>query len=559
MKQHSKGLNQYLLGFLGLALILILVHVLLPFRLDLTEERRYSLHPASIAVLQEVESPIEVDILLTGKLPGGMRRLQRSIEETIRTFNAYSNKKISASYLDPLQLPQEVREDYIVGLAEYGINPTNLFVSEGAGQRSQMIFPGVVVRDELFEVGTLVLKGEKGMGPDEILNLSIENLEFELINSIRRLINKQKYAVGMIVGHGEMEEDDGFGVVEGLIEDYEVYKIPMEQAKSVQDLLTFEVLMIKGPKEAYTEREIYLLDQYLMHGGNLVFLIDQLAIDLKQAGGDGTVGMPFETGLEGLLFRYGIRINKDLIQDMNFGYYPVVAGTFGDQSQIVPLPWPFHIQAGLMAAHPITKGLDQISFRFVSSMDTVKADGVKKTPLIFSSEYSRRLSAPVRIAFEDMAEPPNVAQFNLQHLPLLYLLDGEFTSFFKNRFLPDGVDKEEFLESGNKGSVLVAGDGSLFKSLIDEKSGEPIPLGVDPFDEMGNANRELLQNVISFLIEPEGIMASRAKSFKIRPLNKVKVSQEKAYWQTLNVAFPVALVLIVGLAKIYWRKRRYTK
>jgi ABC-2 type transport system permease protein len=546
------------LGFLFGSLILIwLVALFIPFRIDLTEEKRYSLHPATIEVLRSIEEPIEVEILLTGKLPGGMRRLQRSIEETIRTFNAYSSKKISFYYEDPLGLPADIREDYIVGLAEYGINPTNLFVTEDGGQKSKLIFPGIVVRNEEFETGSLLLKGEKGMGPEQILNQSIENLEFELIQAIRKLISKQQYAVGILIGKGEMDEDDGFGMVESLVDDFEVYKIPMEQANKIEDLDPFDVLIIAGPKQAYGEKDIYLLDQFLMRGGKLIFLIDGLSYNLEDAGASGTVAMPFENGLDQLLFRYGIRVNKDFIQDMNFGYHPVIAGNFGDQEQLIPLPWPFYVAAGRMASHPITKGLDQVMFRFVSSMDTVKADGVKKTPLIFGSDFSRKLAAPVRLAFEDMTAGPDLNEFQSKNLPLLYLLEGSFTSLFKNRFLPDGMDKSSFKETTENGTVIVTASGNLFKSQRNFVDGNPLPLGEDPFNSSTFANRQLLQNCINYLIDPEGIIATRTKTFQIRPLNKVKVKDEKTKWQLINIFLPL---IILGMLSLIWmaaRKRRY--
>lgn len=553
------GMWKTLGAIFGLLVLLWVLVLYLPFRVDLTEEKRYSLHPASLEVLENLPEAIEIDILLTGKLPGGMRRLQRSIEETVRTFNAYSKYKITYSYLDPLTTPAESREDFIVELSEYGINPTNLFVTEDGGQKSQMIFPGVLVRSEEYETGVLLLKGEKGMSPDQILNQSVENLEFELISAIRKLVRKQQNAIGILMGNGELDEDDGFGIVEALIDDYEVYKVPLDQAKKIQDLDPFQVLIVAGPRDAYDEREIYLLDQYLMKGGKLIFLIDAVAYDLQEAGGNGTVAMPFESGLDQLLFRYGIRVNKDLIQDLNFGYHPVMAGNFGDQEQMVPLPWPFYVAAGRMASHPITKGLDQVMFRFVSSMDTVKATGVTKTPLIFGSDFGKKLNAPVRMAFEDMAEGPDVESFKDKQLPLLYLLEGEFTSLFKNRFLPEGMDKASFLESGTEGAVLVAGSGNLFKSNKNVLSGDPIPLGLDPVQGVQYANRLLLQNSIAYLLEPEGIIASRTKQFQIRPLNKVSVRDEKVKWQIINILAPVLLFCLIGIVWIRLRKSKFAK
>lgn len=543
----------------GGLLLIVLASIFVRFRVDLTEEKRYSLHPATQQVLSEMKEPLHVEILLVGEnLPGGMRRLQKSIEETVRTFNAYSPEKITFSYFDPLSLPKEEQEEFIFTLNDYGINPTNLFVNKNAGQQAIRIFPGFLVMNDEFETGALVLKGEKGMSPDQILNQSIENLEFELSNAIKKLISPGSNSIAMVIGHGEMSEDEGFGMVEALDGEFELFKVPLDQAKTAEDLQNFRLIFIQGPKEFFTEREIYLLDQYVMSGGNLVVLLDGVAVDVSQAGGEGTFAMPVDSGLDDLLFKYGIRVNKDLIQDLNFGYFPVMAGNFGNQEQLVPLPWPFYVQASRMQAHPITKGLDVISYRFVSSLDTVKASGVKKTPLIFSSDFSKRLSAPVRVAFQDSENQPVVEEFLLKNLPMAYLLEGEFTSLFKNRFIPDGFAKEKFKDSGN-GKVVVFGDGEVFQGQTNLQDGSPLMLGEDPFSQAIFANKILLRNLVQYLSDPDGIIASRTRTFQIRPLNKVKVSQERVFWQILNVLSPVAILIILGLLVLGVRKHKFSK
>ncbi|MBY5951179.1 gliding motility-associated ABC transporter substrate-binding protein GldG [Algoriphagus marincola] len=547
------------LGLLLGLVILLGLGQLIRFRIDLTEDQRYSLHEATEAVLDSLREDIHVEILLSGEdLPAGMRRLQRSIEEQVRTFDAYSDRKISFSYFDPLSLAEEEQEEFILQLADYGINPTTLFVNQAAGQQTKLIFPGILIYSEEFETGALVLKGEKGMGEEQILNQSIENLEFELSNAIRKLTRSDMGALAMIIGHEEMKEDDGYGLVEALDGDFEIFKVPLEQARTVQDLVNFKIIFIQGPQQAYSEREIYLLDQYVMQGGNLVILSDGVQVDVREAGGEGTLAMPYENGLENLLFKYGVRINKDLIQDLNFGYFPVMGGNFGDQEQLVPLPWPFYIQSTRMYPHPITKGLDLIYLRFASSLDTVLAPGVKKTPLFFTSDLSRVLTAPVRVAFSDMQREPDIAQFPMQNLPLAYLLEGEFTSLYKNRFLPEGFEQSEFKESG-KGKVVVIGDGELFQSQSDFQSGRPLNLGEDPFNQNIYANRLLLRNLAQYLDNPEGIIASRTRSFQIRPLNRFKISQERTKWQLINVGLPVVFILLFGGAVAAIRRKKYSR
>ena len=541
--------------------ILVLVGLALTvrFRIDLTEEKRYSLHPSTLKLLEGIDRPLHVDILLTGEqLPGGMRRLQKSIEETVRTFNAYSAENITVSYFDPLEVTDSLKEEFIYTLADYGIRPTNLFVNKATGQQEQLIFPGILVSDDTYETGALILKGERGMSAEQTLNASIENLEFELAQAIQKLLYPQKTALAMIIGHGELAEDDGFGMVEALNGRYELFKVPMEQAKKVEDLSSFAAVFILGPDSTFSDRELFLLDQYVMGGGNLVIAAEGANLDLSQLAGDGALALPQENSLDRLLFRYGIRVNKDLIQDLNFGVIPVMGGNFGNQEQLVPLPWPYHFQAGRMYLHPITKGLDQVSFRYASSLDTVKADGVKKTPLLFSSDRSRILSLPHLISLTAFQEPPLESEFALQNLPLAYLLEGEFTSLFKNRFVPEEFAGTQIKNSG-KGKVLVLGDASVFQSQINLSDQEPLPLGEDPLAQTTYANKQFLENILQYLTDPEGIIATRTKVLQIRPLNKVKVAEEKQIWQLINLGVPVLFLGLMGGLIGLLRVKRFSR
>lgn len=544
--------------FLGV-LVLVGLAQTVRFRIDLTEEKRYSLHPSTLKLLEGIDRPLHVDILLTSEdLPGGMRRLQKSIEETVRTFNAYSAENITVSYFDPLEVTDSLKEDFIYTLADYGIRPTNLFVNQATGQQEQLIFPGILVSDDTYETGALILKGERGMSAEQTLNASIENLEFELAQAIQKLFYPQKSALAMIIGHGELAEDDGFGMVEALTGRYEVFKVPLEQAKKVEDLSSFAAVFILGPDSTYSERELFLLDQYVMRGGNLIVASEGAGFDLRQLAGAGALALPQENSLDRLLFRYGIRVNKDLIQDLDFGVLPVMGGNFGNQEQLVPLPWPYYFQAGRMYPHPITKGLDQVSFRYSSSLDTVKADGVRKTPLLFSSERSRIVPLPHLITLGAFQEPPLESEFGLQYLPLAYLLEGEFASLFKNRFVPEEFATSQLKNSGN-GKVIVVGDASLFQSQLNPSNQEPLPLGEDPLAQATFANKQFLENMVQYLTDPEGIIATRTKVLQIRPLDKVKVAEEKSMWQLINVGAPVLFLVLMGGVIGLLRVKRFSR
>jgi len=559
MKQLSSHRLFPLAALLLGVLVLVGLAQTVRFRIDLTEEKRFSLHASTLQLLGGIDRPLHVDILLTGEqLPGGMRRLQKSIEETVSTFNAYSAENITVSYFDPLEVADSLKEDFIFTLADYGIRPTNLFVNQATGQQAQLIFPGILVSDDFYETGALILKGEQGMSAEQTLNASIENLEFELAQAIQKLLYPQKSAIALIIGHGELAEDDGFGMVEALDGRYELFKVPLEQAKKVEDLSAFAAVFILGPDSNFSDRELFLLDQYLMGGGNLVVAAEGARLDLSQLAGEGALALSRENSLDRLLFRYGIRVNKDLIQDLNFGVIPVMGGNFGNQEQLIPMPWPYHFHASRMQAHPITKGLDQITFRFASSLDTIKAEGVKKTPLLFTSERSRILPLPLRISLTAFQEPPLESEYGVSNLPLAYLLEGEFTSLFKNRFVPEEFVGGSAKDSG-KGKLLVLGDASLFQSQVNPADQEPLPLGEDPIEQTTFANKQFLENVVQYLIDPEGIISTRTKVLQIRPLDKVKVAEEKQFWQWINVGGPVLFLMMMGGVIALLRVKRFSR
>ena len=559
MKQLSSHRLFPLAALLLGVLVLVGLAQTVRFRIDLTEEKRFSLHASTLQLLGGIDRPLHVDILLTGdQLPGGMRRLQKSIEETVRTFNAYSAENITVSYFDPLEVADSLKEDFIFTLADYGIRPTNLFVNQATGQQAQLIFPGILVSDDIYETGALILKGERGMSAEQTLNASIENLEFELAQAIQKLLYPQKSAIALIIGHGELAEDDGFGMVEALDGRYELFKVPLEQAKKVEDLSAFAAVFILGPDSNFSDRELFLLDQYLMGGGNLVVAAEGARLDLSQLAGEGALALSRENSLDRLLFRYGIRVNKDLIQDLNFGVIPVMGGNFGNQEQLIPMPWPYHFHASRMQAHPITKGLDQITFRFASSLDTIQAEGVKKTPLLFTSERSRILPLPLRISLTAFQEPPLESEYGVSNLPLAYLLEGEFTSLFKNRFVPEEFVGGSAKDSG-KGKLLVLGDASLFQSQVNPADQELLPLGEDPIEQTTFANKQFLENVVQYLIDPEGIISTRTKVLQIRPLDKVKVAEEKQFWQWINVGGPVLFLMMMGGVIALLRVKRFSR
>jgi gliding-associated putative ABC transporter substrate-binding component GldG len=295
-----------------------------------------------------------------------------------------------------------------------------------------------------------------------------------------------------------------------------------------------------------------------MQGGKVMFLIDRLDASMDSATQANYLAFPYETQLDDQLFRYGVRINPDLVQDRYAGRYPVITGEREDGTpQIHLMEWPFFPLINRFTDHPITHNLDRVLTRFVSSIDTVKADGVKKTPLFFTSQYSRRLSAPVNVNINELRQNLTAEQFTESFIPVAYLLEGTFTSLYKNRFLPEGADTSAFREQSANTSLIVVSDGDIARNDMNHRTGQVLPLGFDPFTNYTFANQDLLLNMIAYLVDEGGLIRARNKEIRIRPLDGEQIADEKLKWQILNLGFPLVLLLMFGIFRAYWRKKKF--
>jgi gliding-associated putative ABC transporter substrate-binding component GldG len=296
-----------------------------------------------------------------------------------------------------------------------------------------------------------------------------------------------------------------------------------------------------------------------MNGGKLMMFIDRLDAVMDSASRQDYFAFPYDLNLENLLFKYGVRINPDLIQDKIAARYPVVTGMVGNRPQLMQMDWPFFPLINQYAEHPITRNLDATLLRFASTIDTVKAEGVSKLPLLFTSPNSRRLGTPVKVSANDLRANVNASQFQNGRLPVSYLLEGEFTSLYKDRFLPNGADSTITIQTKSKPTkIIVIADGDVVRNDINPRTGQPQQLGFDPISSYTFANQDLLLNMVSYLMDEDGLINTRSKEVKIRPLNKIKIAEERAFWQILNLVVPIALLCCFGLLRNYLRKRKFT-
>ncbi len=558
VKMDSKKLGDFLLLANGLVL-LVLINLLAShyfFRIDLTEEKRFSIKEPTKQMLRELDDKVYVEVFLEGELNAGFRRLQKSIRETLEEFRIYSDDKIRFVFTDPnTAASQKARNEFMQELAQKGITPTNVVDPKNGQVTEKIIFPGVLISYGGFEAGVTLLKGNKALTADEQINQSIEGLEYELANTVYKLANADRKRIGFVTGHGELDSLEIASFNNTLLESYDVFKVDFTKKKSLD---RYDALIIAKPTTSFSQQDKYKLDQYIMSGGNVLLLLDKLEASMDSASLENYAAFPYNLNLDDQLFKYGVRLNLDLVQDRNAGLYPVVTGEAGGKPQLQLMDWPFFPLINRYADHPVTRNLDAVVTKFVSSMDTVKAPGVKKTPLLFTSQYARKVSAPVQVNINDLRKNVTAESFSESFIPVGYLLEGNFTSLFKNRFLPEGVDQSSFKDQSTLTKVIVFADGDLARNDVNPQTGQPQQLGYDQFARYTFANQELLMNAVAYLVEQDGLIVARNKEVKIRPLDKEKVRNEKVKWQVINIVLPLLLLIMYGMFRSVFRRRKFS-
>ncbi len=526
------------------------------WQVDFTEEKRYTLHSSVQQLLESLRDPISVEVFLDGELPSNFKRLQSSILETLNQFEGVAGNKLQFRFTDPsIASSNNARNQFYRRLIDKGIQPSNVTYSKSGEKTEKLVFPGVILSYRGEELGITLLKGNRARSIEAMLNQSIEGLQYELANGIRQLTQSYRNKIGYVVGHGEPDSTELAGFTNAILSGYELFTIDL--ASKNTPILGYDVLIIGKSTGRFEEYEKYLLDQYVMNGGKLLIFIDALSVNMQEAGGEGTIAFPYDLNLDDLFFNYGIRVNKDYVADVNCGNTPVVTGMVGDQPRIELLPWPYWPVITNYSKNPIVRNLDATWFRGASTIDTVKAVGIKKTPLLWTSQYSKVFGPPVRISYNDLQDKLRPDSFTAGPKSLGYLLEGRFESLYRNRFLPGGVDKSDHKEMGVSSKIIIISDGDFIRNDFSLDNDNPLPMGMDPYSQTTYANEDFLINALDYLTDDLGLMASRNRELKIRPLDKVKIQEDSQLWKWINIGIPLVFIITFGMVKHYWRRYRY--
>lgn len=548
----KKHLIQFLVGIVLIVVLNVLASHYF-FRIDLTEEKRYTVSDATISVMESLDDEVYVKVYLEGEFPAGFKRLQNSIRETLEEFQVYAGKNVQFRFIDPTAIAdKKARNKFYMELAQKGLQPTNVVDKEGDQRTEKIIFPGAIVSYKGKEMPVLLLKGNKARSPEEILNQSVEGVEFELASAIRKLTQKERKRIGLMLGYSRLPAARIADLTTSLQESYEVFPVDLPRSPTLQGL---DAILVIKPDTAFSEVDKYKIDQFIMHGGRALFFVDALRIDSVPA--QGTIAFPYALNLDDLLFKYGVRLNGTLVKDLMAARIPLNVGTMGDQPQINMMPWVFYPLINNFGKHPIVRNLDAVYTKFVGTIDTVRAKGIAKTPLLLSSQYTRVVPAPAEISFNEARKDPNPALYNRGVLPVAYLLEGKFESLYKNRVLPGDERAKTFKAEGAASKIIICSDGDVVVNEFDRRKNQPLPLGFDRFTQTVFANKDFVLHAVDYLTDAGGIIAARNKEIQLRPLDKLRLREERVWWQIFNLFAPLLTVFLFGIVRNSIRKRKY--
>lgn len=550
---------------LGVVLLLSMLAGMKFFRVDLTSEKRYTLSHASRLLVKGLDDVVLVRIYLDGDLPSEFVNFRKSIRELMDEFRAYGGENIQYEFINLYAETDEALRNRIIGeLYDKGLNVTNIQVRDREGGSSaKIIFPGAMIGYRGMEMPVNLLKNNPSLSHEVNLNNSIQTLEYEFARAIHSITMTEVPRIAFIEGHGELDSLQTHGLMDELKNFFQVDRGFI--GGNVEALLDYKALIIARPTRMFGEADKFALDQYIMQGGKVLFFLDPVQPFADSLSAGTTVALANPVGLEDLLFKYGIRINYNLVADMQCNLVPVNTAPAGEQAQFTMMPWVYFPLLSGPADHPVTRGLNYVKSEFASSIDTVGGGSpeVAKTVLLGTSPASRKRDVPLYISMEEITRRPDPALYTASNLPVGILLEGRFGSFYKNYPVPRGVTPSDWkvIGEGAPASVFVAADGDIPANEVQFEQGafRAQPLGYDRYTRQTFGNREFIMNVVNYMTDEAGIMELRSREFRLRLLNREVIGQpvQVLKWKMLNTLLPLILLLLSGLAIQYVRKRKY--
>lgn len=535
-------------------------------RIDFTNEHKFTLSLPTEKVLQKLDSVVQVDVFLKGDFPSGFKKLAISTNEILSEFKEIAGKNFQYRFISPDETVNGTDVLWADTLAALGFYPINLTSQIKAGQQQQNIYPVAFVHYKENVMPVMIYQGKTKAITYPEINSAEAMMEYNFISAIDKLLQKEKPVVGYTVGNGE---PTGYSVEDlvrnTLQQEYQFYTINPNTQPAIPK--EFNVLLVAKPTQPFSDEAKLKLDQYVMNGGKILFFLDKLNAELDSLQSKKGEVVAYDRNLElnDLLFKYGVRVNPDLVMDLQCDFLPFDVSGNG---QFELLPWNYFPVFESKSNHVINKNLGFVSGRFVNSIDTVEAEGIKKTILLSSSPNARTIATPALISVLENVEEAENEKYKKSNIPVAVLLEGKFKSLFSNRlsqamndslqnigavFVPQNI-------SDNK--IIVVADGDIILNSV-VKGTQAIPMGMNPFTfgsqrEFAFANKDFLQNCLNYLINTSNLTQAKAKDYTLRLLDKKKVEEQKTTWQLINIIVPVLLILLFALVYQFIRKRKYT-
>ena len=555
--------------WIGLVVGLVVINYLASVvhqRFDLTQEKRYSLSKPTKDLLSNLNEPVRVEVFLKGEFPAGFRKLTNSVEEFLQECKEYSHGNVQYVFTDPLKgLSDSVMQRLIDSVHYfYDIPALTLQAPAKAGdeQTQKVVLPGAVIHYRDTTIGVNLLKGERSFGtqPEQLAALynNVEaSMEYKFASGIQKITSTKKPTVGYALGHGEGWGFNVDDMVRTLIKDYAFDTVNIKQSQVIPQ---YDALVIAKPTQSFSDVDKIKIDQYVMHGGKIFWMVDNMYAEFDSLyKSQGFIAFDRGLNLEDLLFTYGVRINQNLLQDMQCDKLPQVSSNGSQQQRLVD--WPFFpLLNG--SDHPITKNLDPVRAMFPTTIDTVEANGIKKTFLLQSSSNARVLEAPAKVDFTFLQIAPDVKEFQRKNVPVGVLLEGTFHSLYANRIskaMQDSMAAMNYTTLRNSDAankMIVVADGDIAMNQYSSTLG-PLPMGMNAFTRYTYANKDFFTNCMDYLVNPSDILQTRSKEFTLRLLDPKKAVDEKTKWQLINIALPIILIVLFGLLYQQMRRQRF--
>ncbi|MEZ4788618.1 MAG: gliding motility-associated ABC transporter substrate-binding protein GldG [Flavobacteriales bacterium] len=570
--KRSTRTNDLFELLLGLAIVGLVLFIgsFARLRADLTDEKRYTLTPSTKQMLEELPDVVYVKVYLTGELPADLQRFSRSIRELLDEMRVVQPDKVQYSFIDPsASTDEKTRKETYDQLQKEGLQYSSIRMRDKESFSERIVFPGALVTYRDKTVPVQLLKTQLRTPDADIVNRSINNLEYELASAFRQSTQRERAKIAFLEGHGELRDMAVADITNALNELYDVKRVKLDEqldalSHRVPDmryrLNDYDAIIVAKPDSAFSPRCAYILDQFIMNGGKALWLIDPMNANLDSLRKNQfSIAVANELGLDDLFFNYGVRLNKDLVLDRSCAPIELYTQPYGNQRKLERFPWYFEPVLIPQSTHPIVSNIDPVHLRFASSIDTVGTDSVTKTILLTSSPASLAQRNPVRVSLNIVEVPPPFDRQSTPHMPMAVLVEGRFRSAFSDR-LPQEFIKDPsvgYREHGARTAQIMVADGDVIGNRVDNAKGMYFTLG---FDRYANAkiygNREFIVNAMNYLLDDRSLISIRSRAITLRQLDPERIVVDRSRWQLFNTALPVIIAVLLGLVFQAWRRRR---